>query len=63
MSELTLVGDLIDEMLSTLEHALEHAIDERGGFAGPVRPEQRLFSWALDWLAHGRDADSLDDRP
>ena len=57
------IGAIINSLLDDFKLAIEEEIERRGGFCGAVRPQQRRLSWTLDWLAHERDADSLDDRP
>ena len=42
------VGDAIADFLSSLEIEIEEEVVRTGGFEGPVRPEQRPWSRALE---------------
>ena len=51
----THLRDLIEEALDVLEGKIERRIEERSGFRGPVREDERELSRALDEIAAHRD--------
>ena len=50
----THVRDLAEEALDLLKREIERRVEERTGFRGPVRKDERALSEALDQIAAHR---------
>ena len=48
------LSEALEDFLDTLQLEVENRVEALGGFRGPIRPAQEVWSCALDEIANAR---------